>query len=148
VSQTYVLNASGRERPQVLANIHAFVDRLPVSKSWRVEIKQARKERSDPQNHALFGVAYPVLEQATGYSKDELHEAFCKRFFGSVDREVMGQVISKPYRTTTMNERGERDVMPAADFARFYDLVQHVGAEAGIDVPSPDPLWNEIRRDS
>ena len=26
MSQSYTLNANGRERPQVLANIHAFVD--------------------------------------------------------------------------------------------------------------------------
>lgn len=145
MSQAYVLNANGRERLQVAANLHAFIDRLPPGKSWRVEIKEARKERSDPQNHALFGVAYEALNRSTGFTKDELHDAFCKRYFGTVEREVMGQVVTKPYRTTTTNERGERDVMSTAAFAEFYTMVQMVGAEAGIDVPDPDPFWREGR---
>lgn len=139
--QIYVLNKNHRLREQVRANIHAFIDRLPDAKSWKVEIKELRKERTDPQNHALFGVAYPALEVATGFTKDELHEAFCRRFFGTVECEIAGQIIKRPYRTTTTGPDGKRDVMPPNDFARFYDMVQMVGAEAGIDVPSPDPLW-------
>ncbi|MDR3445971.1 hypothetical protein [Dyella sp.] len=145
MSQAYILNANGRERSQVTTNLHAFIDRLPASKSWRVEIKEARKQRSDPQNHALFGVAYEALNRATGYTKDELHEAFCKRYFGTVEREVIGQVVTKPYRTTTTNERGERDVMSTEAFSEFYAMVQMVGAEAGVDVPDPDPFWREGR---
>lgn len=146
MSTKYQLNANGPERSTVLANAHAFLDRLPRNKSWKIEIKEARRERTDPQNHALFGVAYPALEEATGYTKDELHEAFCRKFFGSTQIEIMGQAVSRPFRTTTTNEHGERDVMPAADFARFYDMVQQVGAEAGIDVPSPDPLHGQYGR--
>lgn len=144
--QPYVLTKGSGLRSTIKANVHAFIDRLPETKSWRIEIKEDRKERTDPQNHALFGVAYPALEAATGYTKDELHEAFCRRFFGTVEREVMGQIVTKPYRTTTTNERGERDVIPAHDFARFYDTVQQVGAEAGIDVPDPDPLHSQRER--
>jgi hypothetical protein len=135
--QTYVLNKNHHTRDQVKANLHAFIDRLPDSKSWKVEIKEARKERTDPQNHALFGVAYPALEAATGFTKDELHDAFCRRFFGTVEKEIAGQVVSKPYRTTTTGPEGKRDVINAATFSEFYSMVQMVGAEAGIDVPSP-----------
>lgn len=138
--QRYQLNANGPERSQVLANLIAFAQRLPANKSWRVEIKEARKERSGAQNASLFGVAYPALTEATGYTPDELHDAFCRRFFGTVNVVVMGEQISRAARTTTTNEAGDRDVMPAGDFARFYDLVQMVGAEAGVDVPSPDPM--------
>lgn len=144
--QRYVLRAGGDERSQVLANVHAFVDRLPARKSWKIEIREARKERSNEQNAALFGVAYVALSDATGYTPDELHAAFCRRFFGTVEVDVMGQAVSRPVRTTTTNEQGERDVMPAADFARFYDMVQQVGAEAGVDVPSPDPLHGQRAR--
>lgn len=143
MTQRYTLNANGRERPQVLANIHAFVDRLPLSKSWRVEIKEARNERSGDQNRALFGVAYPVLEEATGYTKEELHFEFNGRFFGFVEYQIFGETRRKPRRTTTTDENGDRDVVPAKVFADFYDMVQRVGAEAGIDVPSPNPFWQE-----
>jgi hypothetical protein len=143
--QRYQLNANGPERAQVLANAHAFLDRLPENKSWRVEIKEARKERSGDQNAALWGVAYPVLSEATGYTPDELHDAFCRRFFGTVEREVMGQLVTRPRRTTTTNEAGERDVISTAEFSRFYDQVQQIGAMAGVDVPSPDPMHGNGR---
>jgi len=137
MSQTYILTKSHRLRDQIKTNLHAFIDRLPETKSWKVEIKEARKERTDPQNHALFGVAYPALEAATGFTKDELHTAFCKRFFGTVEVEIFGQVETRPYRTTTTGPDGKRDVIDAAKFSDFYAMVQMVGAEAGIDVPSP-----------
>ena len=127
-------------RDRVLGNLHGFIDRLPKTKAWKVEIAQSRKSRTDPQNHALFGVAYPALMEPTGFTKDELHEAFCKRFFGTIEREVMGQVVSKPFRTTTTDENGKRDVMPWDKFSDFYAMVQQVGAESGIYVPDPDPM--------
>lgn len=138
--QRYQLNAGGPERDQVRANIHAFIDRLPVSKSWRIEIKEARRERSGDQNNALWGVAYPALCEATGYEPDELHDALCRKFFGTTTRDVMGVRITRAVRTTTTNADGERDVMSAGEFADFYSMVQQVGAEAGIDVPNPDPM--------
>lgn len=145
MSQKYTLNANGPERGDVLANVHAFVDRLPANKSWRIEVKEARKERTDPQNRALFGVAYPAICKAAGYDVDELHRMMCGRYFGWVDVEILGDVSRRPYRTTTMNADGERDVMPTADFAAFYEMVQRMGAEAGIDVPDPDPLHGDQR---
>ena len=144
--QRYQLNANGPERTQVLANALAFLQRLPAAKSWRIEIKEARKERTNEQNAALFGVAYPALTDATGFTPDELHDAFCRRFFGTVERQVMGQTVTRPRRTTTTNEAGERDVIEAAEFAKFYDHVQQVGAEAGVDVPSPDPMHGQRHR--
>jgi hypothetical protein len=139
--QLYQLNANGPERPGVTQRAKDFIDRLPRNKSWVVTVKALVKSRTHPQNAALFGVAYPALTEATGYTPDELHDAFCRRFFGTIEVEIMGQLVSRPLRTTTTNEAGERDVMPAADFARFYDLVQQIGIEAGVDVPSPDPLY-------
>lgn len=144
--QRYTLNANGPERSQVLANAMAFLQRLPASKSWRIEIKQARKERTGDQNAALWGVAYPPLCEATGYEPDDLHDAFCRKFFGTVEKWIMGEKVTRPVRTTTTNEAGERDVMPAAEFANFYDMVQRVGAEIGVDVPSPDPLYGQRDR--
>jgi hypothetical protein len=143
-NQTYQLNANGPEREGVKQRAHDFIDRLPLDKSWVVTVKPFTKSRTHPQNAALFGVAYPALTEATGYTPDELHDAFCRRFFGTFEVEVMGQLVTRPVRTTTTNEQGDRDVMSALDFAKFYELVQQVGAEAGCDVPAPIP--NEVRR--
>lgn len=145
MSQTYILHKGDENRANVLRNALAFVGRLPESHSWEIEITRHVKRRTDPQNHALFGVAYKALSAATGHTKDELHDAFCKRFFGTVECVIFGQLRQRPFRTTTTDENGKADVIPAEEFGRFYDMVQEVGAEAGVDVPDPDPTKRRIR---
>jgi hypothetical protein len=130
-------------RGTILANLLSFVSRLPDTKAWKVEITEHRKTRTEEQNHALFGLAYKVLSEETGYTKDELHEAMCKRHFGTIEREVFGQVVTRPYRTTTTGPDGKRDVLPWDAFSEFYASVEQVAAEAGIYIPPPDPLWRE-----
>ena len=142
MSQKYTLHANGPERGQVLANAIAFLQRLPLSKSWKIEVKEARKERTLSQCNAMFGVAYAAIMEATGLEgdaeKEQLHRNFCGDFFGWIDKPMLGRV---PMRTTTRNERGERDVIDTAAMARFYEFIQRQVAEYGIDCPSPDPLW-------
>ena len=145
MGQRYILHTKDLARSTVLANLHAFIDRLPATKSWRIEINQHSKTRTTAQNHALFGVAYPVLCEATGYTPDEIHEACCRRFFGTVERDIFGHSVQRPFRTTTCNEQGMRDVMSAKDFAQFYEMAQQIGAEIGVDVPSP--TLEELRDD-
>lgn len=141
--QRFQLNANGPERPRVLANAHAFIDRLPMDRSWRIEIALLRKSRTTDQNAALWGVAYPPICEATGYHPDELHDAMCRKFFGTRECEVMGELVTRPRRTTTTDEHGKHDVIDRATFADFYSMVQRIGAEIGVDVPDPDPLWHE-----
>ena len=123
----------------VLANLVVFLGRLPQNTAWEIIVRKYVKSRSDHQNNALF-LAYGILSKETGYDKDELHEAFCKKYFGSVDVDVFGEVKTKPLRTTTRNERGERDVLPWDQFCDFYATVQRVAAESGIHIPEPDPM--------
>lgn len=140
--QTYVLNANHPGRGQVLANLHAFVDRLPQDKAWLVEISRAHDRRSAKQNRAMWGVAYDVIMEATGLQgadeRKQLHRTFCGDFFGWVSGAVG---MRKPVRTTTTNELGEKDPIDTATMAAFYDFIQRKAAEFGIDVPDPDPLW-------
>lgn len=146
MSQHFTLPANKPDdRDRILSNLLAFIDRLPDSKSWRITIDLARKGRSDQQNRALFGVAYPILADATGYTVDELHAAFCRKFFGTTCREIAGIVIERPVRTTTTNEQGKRELMLAEQFSAFYAMVQRDAAEIGVDVPDPDPLHGDER---
>jgi hypothetical protein len=140
MSQSYILHKGDPNRELVRANLDSFLNRLPDTKSWQVEVKEFRKSRSNAQNNALFGVAYPAICKEAGYDPDELHHAMCCKFFGTARVDVMGVTVTRPMRTTTTDENGKRDVMPAGDFADFYAMVQRIGAEVGIDVPDPDPL--------
>lgn len=47
--QRFILHANDTNRVSVLANAIAFLQRLPASKSWRVEVVQHVKRRSDAE---------------------------------------------------------------------------------------------------
>jgi len=142
MAQIHVLRKGHPNRDVVRANLHAFIDRLPAAKSWRIEVKEDRKERTQDQNAAMFGLAYDRIMEATGLQGDaekkQLHRDFCGDFFGWVNGPLGQQ---RPRRTTTTNERGEREVIDTRTMAEFYEFIQRKAAEYGIDVPNPDPLW-------
>jgi hypothetical protein len=143
VSKRFVIAKRGDfGRDRVRANVHAYVDALPDTRDWRIEIREARKERTLDQNAAMFGVAYATIMESAGLEGDDdkkrLHWNMCGDFFGWVDKPLLGRV---PVRTTTTNENGERDVIDTATAARMYDFIQRQAAEYGIVVPDPDPFY-------
>jgi hypothetical protein len=62
-----------------------------------------------------------------------------------VQRKVFGIVTNVPFRTTTINEFGEDDVISAEEFFKFYQMVQDTAAKATVTVPDPDPTY-KLRR--
>jgi len=126
--------------PRNLSRVVAFLSALPITRAYDVKIVEHRAERTDPQNNALWGVAYKALSEHTGYQPHELHEEMCKRFFGVVTREVLGNFVARPARTTTHDENGNRDVMPWDKFCDFYRAIQLLGDELGCWIPDPDPM--------
>lgn len=104
---------------------------------------QWKEPRSDPQNNALWGVAYKAIEEATGNAPQDLHEYFCGEFWGWVESTVMGRRKIKPRRTTTRDENGRASKVKADEFAKFYDFIQRRMAENGVYVPDPDPQWRK-----
>lgn len=137
--QTFILHKHHPSRPQVLANIHQFVDRLPEGKSWRVEVKAYSRTRSTQQCRYLNGVAYKLLSDATGYERDDISEYLCGEYFGWKDKRVPGKrVVQVPIRTTTTDENGNRSVLSKLDFAEYVDFVQRFGSNHGIHIPDPE----------
>lgn len=143
MTQPYVLNAGDANRPRVLANCIAFLQRLPAEKSWLVEVSPHKKERTGKQNKTLYGLAEKMLAEFCGYrSADEkkaLHLHLCGTYFGWRNHSVG---LRLPIRTTTKNERGERDVIDTATAADFFEHIRQLAAEIGCDVPDPDPMRN------
>lgn len=122
------------EESRNLARLVAFLSALPKQKAWRVRIDELKGDRTEHQNNALFGVAYPPLCKSLGCFPDELHEIMCERFFGT--KEVMGKTF--PIRSTTKDEQGNRDVIDWERFSEFYAMVQQVGGEHGVWIPDPN----------
>lgn len=139
IDRTFNLDRGARN----LTALFAHVSALDVTKRWRVVVGPARKDRSLEQNNALYGVAYKVLSDYTGHTGPELHEMFLRSYFGETEKTIMGKVIRTPRRSTTIDERGQRNVISTRDFMEFYRHIQQKAAEIGCDVPDPDPLWQE-----
>lgn len=130
MSQTFVLHKdSTRER--VLSNLVRFVQSLPDSKAWKVEIAQYARRRSDEQNRFLWGVVYPAFEQALeGWDKEDIHEFLLGEKFGWQRLEGMGRPKVKPIKRSSK--------LTKAEFAEYVDFVIRKGAEHGVYVPEPE----------
>jgi len=125
-------------RANILANVIRFLQSLPDGRGWEIIVRPLAKARSDRQNNALFGVAYPALSKQTGNDVNALHYFFCGEFFGWVELWP-GSEHRRPFRTTTRDEHGKRDVISWDWFSDFYGYIQQRGAEQGWFVPDPDP---------
>jgi hypothetical protein len=142
-SQRFVLRALDTTRVNVLANCKRFLDLLPASKSWQIEIAPLKKLRTSKQNAAHYAVAEGTLAEFCGLRGEEelkaLHRELCCLYFGAVDLPI-GR---RPKRTTTRNEAGERDPISTQQMSDFYAFIQQQAAEIGCFIPDPDPLWNQ-----
>ena len=124
-------------RDAIIKRLVGFLESLPINKPWKIEISRYVKTRSNEQNAYLFGVCYAILEEATGYTKEELHEVFCRKHFGSVEREALGVTVTRPRRTTTTDERGKHKVMNTVEFWEFVELVVREASGLGVYIPPP-----------
>lgn len=140
--QTFPVPAAGRQA--AAQRIAAFIESALPGKPLRVTVEIAKRQRTDPQNHYLFGVAYPLLTKAMGYDAGDVHEYMCGRHFGWVDKPCPKTprnpegIESKPFRTTTTDENGKRDVLGTIQFSEFVETVKRIAAHAGVYVPDPN----------
>lgn len=142
-AQTVILPANA-SRESAMNRLLEAVMALPLNKPWRIRWAVYRKDRSEEQNNALWGVAYKYLRKETGNEKAGLHDYFCREYFGEVERTVLGRTRTYPRRTTTKDEHGEDDVLSTKDFMDFYAFIQqHMAEKFGLDVPDPDPQWRD-----
>lgn len=124
--------------PQGKQALLDYLETLPTIRKWRVRVSLYRRTRSNEQNNALWGVAYPAIREATGNEPDDLHTYFCGEYWGWLEVGVLDQVKRKPRRTTTRDESGRRDVITTADFSDFYLFIQQRCASVGVYVPDPN----------
>lgn len=147
MTQKHILHKGDADRARILQNLHTFLDRLPDTQSWCVEVKRHVRERTEPQLRYLNGVAYKILGDHLGYERDEIAEEMNGEYFGWTERKMpSGRVKRVPLRTTTTNERGEREVLDAQQFANYVDFVQRFAAEQGCYIPDPEKQVPEHAR--
>lgn len=141
--------ATNPDTAKLRAQSHGYaataLAQLNPAQHYTLTIEPKKATRSLAQNSYLFGVCYPLLAEAKGYQVDDIHTWMCGKFFGWVDRTVPKTprnpegIESVPFRTTTRDEHGNRDVLDKMRFCDFVAMVQRVGAEAGVILPDPEP---------
>lgn len=146
MSQSFILHKGDPRRAGVLERLCAFLGALDDGKSWRIEVTLYRKTRTNDQNAALWGLAYPILEKATGQPVNDWHEYMLGEFFGWTEYTLFCKRKLRPARTTTTGFRGEPNTLSRVEFAEFFDFIQRRAAENGIFIPDPDPFWREQER--
>ena len=120
--------AEGRQA--AAQRIAAFILSALPGKPLRVTVELAKKKRSDPQNAALWGVAYKTLSDETGNDPKDLHEFFLGEWAGWEVYEVMGQKKRRPLRRSSK--------LSTVEFSEFYAFIQRRAAEAGYYIPDPN----------
>lgn len=127
----------------MLQNTVEFLSRLSATRAWEIVIRPYVRDKTDPQNKSLWGLAYPILERATGQDAEDWHEYFCGEKFGWVEKEFFGKRKLRPARTTTTDYDGNKNNLNTIEFAEFFDFIQRRCAENGVHIPDPDPFWRE-----
>ena len=128
--QRFVLRSNDTVRVNVLANCITHLNRLPSSKSWRVEIVEHRERRSDAQNRYLWGVCYAELQRATGQDAADWHEYMLGECYGWETVEMMGRKKLRPMRRSSK--------MDKAEFAEYVAFIQRRAAEHNIYIADPN----------
>jgi hypothetical protein len=117
---------------------------LAIGFPLKLSAEKWKPTRSNEQNAYLFGVCYPPIAQAKGYTVEEIHEWMCGTHFGWVDRPCPKTprnpegIESVPFRSTTRDENGKRDVLSKNKFSAFVETVQRIAAQFGVFIPDAE----------
>ena len=122
----------------MLAEGQKFLALLSDSHSWKIEVAQWRRPRSDPANAYHWGVVLPTLVREKGGTTEDWHELLCGEYFGWRKSEIGGKSLSRPIRTTTTDENGKRDVLDTSEFWRFVEFCRDMAAQGGVYVQGPN----------
>jgi hypothetical protein len=149
MSQTFYIPKG--KAANMVAKLTAFVGMLSPMKAWRIEITEAKSQRSIQQLRYLWGVAYKRLSDFTGYEVDDVSEFMCGTYYGWREVKVPKTptnptgLASRPVRTTTTDENGKRSVISKMEFMDYVAFVQRFAASKGVYIPDPDEMEEDER---
>jgi len=109
--------------------LHA-IDRiaaLNIETVWDISIKPYKKNRSLEQN-ALMWKWNTIIGDHLGYTKDEMHEEFMRKFLPSVMIDTMSGPV-EVYSTKQLKVK---------EMAEYLNHIERFAAEYAIVLPLPD----------
>lgn len=99
------------------------------------EVRPYKKPRSQGLNAFHWSQVITPIADFMGESPEEAHRELCGSYFGWVENSLGGR---KPRRTTTRNEKGERDVLDWEVMNNFIHHCQRIAAELGVPLPEQE----------
>lgn len=106
------------------------IDQYKVGDKVHVTIDNQKVTASESQRRYLFGVCYPIIEQYTGHTKEELHEWAMREHFGERIIKV-GKKEQKVRRSWTSLAKYEGVEM-------ISWLIDFAQTELDCHIPSPE----------
>ena len=91
---------------------------------------EKNKPSSIQQRKAYFGIAVTRIADHYSVEKNIMHKALAGAYFGFVDVPVGPIVIKVPATTTGRTTK---------EMCDYFDWLQKLGADLGLNIPSPDP---------
>jgi len=126
----------GPSRDRQKSALSQYLAALPELKSYTVEVKQYRRNRSSEQNRYLWGVVYRRIIDAmpgTKIDPDHLHEYWLGECFGWDVCDVIGWAKKVPMKRSSK--------LSTVEFIEFYEFIQRRCIETmGLYVPSPNEV--------
>lgn len=101
-------------------------------KPFVLELSAKKKYRSDNQNKYYWGVIIPIIQEYTGYTKDEVHDFLKVKFLTDKSGKI-------PRIKSTSD-------LSTIEFERYWiAIAQYFGQEHGVEIPFPeDPFLEQL----
>jgi len=112
-----------RQRQHAIDRIAA----LNISTAWDITIKPYKKNRSLEQN-ALMWKWLTLIGNELGYTKDEMHETFMRKFLPPITVNTIDGP-AEVYSTKPLKVK---------EMAEYLNHIDQFAAEYGIALPLPD----------
>lgn len=103
------------------------LEQLKGKKKAYVTIETSGSGRSVQQNRYLWGVIYPVLAEATGYTTEEVHEWAKSALLQPRILKVGVKAVYAPKSTTSLT---------VGEMVEYVDKLISLAAELGATVPT------------
>lgn len=110
-----------------------FVQMQPLP--LEVSCEPWKEPRKLTANAYLWAFIYAPLVEAAGFTSEDWHSHYCGEFFGwRLIETPTGRHEYRPIRTTTIDEKGKRDVLKGDRFNNFLMFVESDCAKRGVFV--------------
>ena len=124
----------GRIKNGIIEVQRFFKDQLPKLENKEVEIKVVSSTRSSQQNRYYWGVILKIISQETGFTPEEAHEVYKKKFL-TYQKEYKGKKYDFVRSTTDL------DIF---EFGEYLDkVIGHARGELNLIVPESED-YNEF----